>query len=150
MTRLLPFVLLVCAGCHRKSTETAFEAPAAPLTPMLTVSERPSSLQSEQIDLDGDGKANLWNFRDASGVIVRKETDLNLDGRVDVVSHFSGDALVGEEMDGDFDGRIDWVDHYTGGVRDRAEADTDFDGRIDVIFYYEAGTLVRKERLTLP
>jgi hypothetical protein len=149
MTRLLPLILVVCAGCPPKDPPSVLDVTAQPLPDKLSLSERPTAgLREEQVDLDGDGKTNVWNYYDGSGTLVRRETDLNLDARPDVISYYTGGTLTGEEMDGDFDGRVDWVDHYTNGQRDRAEADTDYDGRIDVIFYYQNGALVKKERLT--
>ena len=103
------------------------------------------------VDVDGDGSVDIWNYyasKDAVGdrQPVRREIDLNRDGRPDVVSHFSGDILVQEEIDADFDGQTDWVDFYEEGQRARSEWDTDFDGRADLYKYYNRGMVERIER----
>lgn len=112
----------------------------------------------ESVDLNLDGRPNILNYwRDIGNDrrrLVRKKTDLNLNGTFDIVSHFDeSGALVLEEMDTDFDGRIDWIDHYKDGQRTMSEVDTSFDGRTDTFVYFEpdgSGTnvLTRKERDT--
>ena len=60
---------------------------------------------------------------------MRKELDLNRDGKVDVVSYFDTEGqLEKEEMDSDYDGRFDWTDRYQDGIRVMSEYDTDYDG----------------------
>lgn len=103
------------------------------------------------VDLDGDGRAEVTNYvrarTDAPDLVLRKDVDLNRDGRVDVRSVFDDGGLrVEENLDQDFDGRADWVDHYINGKRSYAEIDTNFDGVFDVFKYYENGLVRRKER----
>jgi hypothetical protein len=119
------------------------------------MSERPSSngLTEQQVDVNGDGRADIWNFfeerTDGPRGLRRKELDLNWDGRVDVRTHFDGaGSIEREEMDGDFDGRVDWVDHYQGGKRVLTEVDTDYNGAFDLFKTYEQGVVRRKERDT--
>ncbi|MBL8615874.1 MAG: hypothetical protein JNM72_09730 [Deltaproteobacteria bacterium] len=140
---LLAFGLPACAP----KTKQVFEAGV--------LSERPSAdgLTEQQIDLNGDGRTEVWNFlRDranAPKVVLRKESDLNFDGRVDVRAWFDdAGVLEKQEWDGDFDGRVDWVDHYQGGVRVLSEWDTNNDGKFDEFRSYESGRVRRKERDT--
>ncbi len=117
------------------------------------ISEKPAEdgLIVQAIDINGDKKADVFNYmrerKDNAPLMVRKETDLNWDGRIDVRAWFDeSGALVKEEMDGDFDGRVDWTDHYQGSRRVLSEVDTDFDGVYDLFKYYEGTQVRRKER----
>jgi antitoxin component YwqK of YwqJK toxin-antitoxin module len=106
-----------------------------------------------EVDLDGDDRADIFNyFRKLEGegrLLLRKEMDLNKDGRIDVWSFFTETGVLErEEMDGDFDGNIDWIDHYQGGKRVMSEIDTQNSGRFDLFKYYESGNIRRKERDT--
>ncbi len=105
----------------------------------------------QAIDVNGDDKADVFNYmrerQDTAPLMVRKETDLNWDGRIDVRAWFDDSGVLEkEEMDGDFDGRVDWTDHYQGGKRVLSEVDTDFDGVYDLFKYYEGAQVRRKER----
>lgn len=141
----------------------AAETPASPSQPARTTSTTEttdtSGLIRQEVDLDGDGHADVVNLlRDRGNggarLQVKKQTDLNLDGRFDVETDFDDTgAMIEERTDSDFDGRFDWTDHYKDGVRVLAELDSDFDGQIDTWSYYlpdETGRshIDRKERDT--
>ena len=119
------------------------------------ISERPTvgGLVLVEIDLNRDEITDVFNYyrerAEADRLLVRREVDLNHDGRIDVQSLFNDVGTIErEEMDGDFDGRIDWVDHYQGGVRTLSEVDTNQDGSFDMSRYYVDGQISRKERDT--
>lgn len=119
---------------------------AGTLTTRLTA----DGLTQESVDIDGDSVADIVNYyREGGGakLLLKKDLDLNRDGRMDVRSSFDeGGRRVLEEMDGDFDGRADVVDHYIQGKRAMTEKDTDFNGSFDLFSYYEGGKVRRKER----
>ena len=138
-------LLTACAGGSGSNRAGSTEAS------LLT--ERPTSggLIEQQIDLNNDEQADVFNFfrdrRDTTRLLVRKEVDLNWDGKVDVRTWFNDNGEIEkEEMAGDFDSRVDWVDHYKGGRRVMSEIDTDYNGAMDLFKYYEGGNLRRKER----
>ncbi len=148
-TPLTPRLLLLALGLAACSAKTKQVLEAGVL------SETPSAdgLIEQQIDLNADGKTEVWNFMreraNAPKVVLRKESDLNFDGRVDVRAWFTeAGVLEKQEWDGDFDGRVDWVDHYQGNVRVLSEWDTNNDGRFDEFRSYENGKVRRKERDT--
>jgi hypothetical protein len=142
---LLPLLLVACAAKSGGATGSVSRAS------VLSESASTDGLTLQEIDLNGDQKADVFNYQrprvETTPLLVRKEVDLNWDGRIDVRSWFDDlGNLEREEMDGDFDGRVDWVDHYKGGVRVMSEVDTDFNGNFDLFRYYEGGKVRRKER----
>ncbi|MDP2306642.1 MAG: hypothetical protein Q8P18_11525 [Pseudomonadota bacterium] len=149
-TLLLSTLLTGCpkpAGGTFMAGDTPETAPAEQLTTTTTA----DGLTEVKVDLDRDGKPEITNYfrerTDAPRLLLRKDTDLNHDGRIDVRSEFDdGGQRVKEQLDGDFDGRADWVDHYIGGKRTFSEVDTDFNGTFDLFKYYESGVVRRKER----
>ncbi|MCB9746406.1 MAG: hypothetical protein H6740_27765 [Alphaproteobacteria bacterium] len=147
-------VTLTLVGCGATTSGKGKEPVSGPETDPSYV-ERPSvdGLTLVKIDLNGDGRADVFNFyrerSQAARLLVKKELDLNWDGRIDVVSFYDDfGTLIREEMDGDFDGQVDWIDHYQGGRRVMSEVDTEYDGRFDLWKYYEGTNVRRKERDT--
>ena len=139
-------LVLLLAGCGPK-TETRTAAATASV---LSVQPSADGLVEQTVDINGDGKADVFNYSrergGSAGLLVRKETDLNWDGRVDVRTWFNETGQIEkEEMDGDFDGRVDWVDHYQNGRRVMSEVDTDWNGTFDLFKYYEGQKVRRKE-----
>lgn len=154
---LLPALAL--SACKKEGeVQSASSAAAAAEN---RIREVPAPVEGQvivEVDVDGDGRAEVWNVHqqheDGSRTRVRKDTDLDRDGRADIISEFdAAGALRMERLDGDFDGVFEWVDHYQGGRRVFAEVDTNLDGTSDVFYYYAtgedpAGVLERRERDT--
>jgi hypothetical protein len=103
-------------------------------------------------DLDRSGRPNLWRYsivEDGKERVVRKERDLNGDGRVDMWEAYDKDGnLVKQVFDLDFDGKPDLVLSYEKGQLVTKEFAPGFDGMVRTTEYYEDGKLVRKERDT--
>jgi hypothetical protein len=104
-------------------------------------------------DLDRDGKADLWRYtvlvEDGKERVVRKERDLNGDGRVDMWEAYDQDGnLIKQAFDLDFDGKPDLAITYEKGQLVKKEFAPGFDGMVRTTEYYEEGKLVRKERDT--
>ena len=146
--------LLLAAGCAHTP------APAASTGPKGSVGSdihEPAGAEHVQAyDLHRTGKPDVWVYsvttQDATGRPVerrvRKEADLNGDGRVDIVYYFDADGQVTKEtLDLDYDGKVDDTIYFEKGKKVRSEKDLDGDGRVDTWNYYDANEkLVRKER----
>jgi hypothetical protein len=108
-----------------------------------------SCCSKREFDLNKDGKPDAYQFVkvvDGDQVIVRKENDVNFDGKIDLVRNLSDKGELAEErLDNDFDGRIDLVVFFEKGVIVRKEYDTNFDNKIDMWRYFDKGTIAREE-----
>lgn len=142
----MPTIIFTILGfaCGNKDVELEIE------TPLISESMTTEGLVEQQIDINNDGKADVFNYyqeRDEGvpRLLVLKKVDLNWDQKIDVETVFDEDGnIVKESMDGDFDSKFEWVDYYQGNVRVKSEVDTNYDGKADLFRYYENG-LVRKK-----
>ena len=148
LTALALFAALAACGPKDGQVEgTVSEATATRLTEAVNA----EGMVEQQIDINGDGTPDVYNFfqprSDGPRTLTRKDVDLNWDGHIDVRTWFNPDGSIEkEEMDGDFDRTVDWVDHYQGGKRVLSEVDTDYNGAFDLFKIYEGGKVRRKER----
>lgn len=110
-----------------------------------------------EYDLNGDKRPDVWTFTtmgkgpDGKDVekLVRKELDVNWDGKVDISQNYDEREQVQRAaLDLDFDGKVDQVNFYEKGVIVRKESDLTSTGKPSLFRYYEKGKLVRKERDT--
>lgn len=89
------------------------------------------------IDLDGDGKTDLYVYFDPNGGLRRQERHAS-DGRVDEVASFEAGRLTHRATDTDQDGKIDHWEHHTpsagGGTEVRHFRDLNGDGKIDQVW----------------
>ena len=153
--RISPLFLLLplAVGCPKSGYDAGGRAAADNPHKLIQEFAMDDGMVRQEVDLDGDGTPEVINYQrprpNGAPLILRKETDLNRDGIIDVRSFFTeAGRLEREEMDGDFDGVFDWVDHYQDGIRVMSESDTDFDGNTNVWSYYEGQTITRQERDT--
>lgn len=105
--------------------------------------------QRRDLDLNKDGKPDAYQFTrviDEQPVVVRKEVDINFDGKIDLVRDLSDKGeLVDERLDNDFDGKIDLVVFFERGAIVRKEYDTNFDAKVDVWRFFDKGAMLREE-----
>lgn len=106
-------------------------------------------LDVRRFDINKDKKPDVikyFKLVDGDEVMVRKEFDLNFDGKIDVWRFYSDQAeLLREDMDYDFDGKVDAENYYEAGTVVRQEMDLNFDGQPDMKKYFEKGVIVRME-----
>ena len=146
--------LWLAAGCAHGSAPAQGAAPTGVGSDIHQPAFGEEHVQT--YDLHRTGKPDVWVYsvttQDASGRPVerrvRKEADLNGDGRVDVVYFFDADGQVTKEtLDLDYDGKVDDTLYFEKGKKVRSEKDLDGDGRVDTWSYYDGNEkLVRKER----
>ena len=80
-------------------------------------------------------------------MLVCRESDLNADGRKDVVRYYTDDGhALREEADRNFDGTMDEVTFFQDGQILRQEFDTQGDGKVDTKIFFDAGKPLRAER----
>lgn len=143
---------LMLAARTPKGTQTAPEQ-VTPTGPTKTTSTTAEGMVEVKVDLNNDGVVEIINYyrqtTPETRLLMRKDMDLNRDGRVDISSTFNeAGRLVQEQMDSDFDGKVDWIDEYGDGRRTVTKVDTDFNGTFDMVKYFENGMVRRKERDT--
>ncbi len=117
--------------------------------------ERQGDEKVTEYDLNHDKNPDVWSYtvaaKDAEGrdidKLVRKELDINWDGKVDIARYYDDrEAVQREALDLDFDGKVDQTNFYEKGQIVRKERDLDYNGRADLWIFFEKGKVVRKER----
>ncbi len=144
--------ILVFAGCSAASSDVKGGAQPTAIMP----AKGGGDLISEKGDVSGDGKPDVWNFyreqpdpQDPTvkkRVLVKKEADLNFDGRKDIIRLFDDEGvLTREEADLDYDGEIDQVNLYKKGILTEKFI---YRGNQQVFIwkFFEDGKLVRLNR----
>jgi hypothetical protein len=99
-------------------------------------------------DINGDGKKDVIRYYDDEGRSLREESDRNFDGKMDVVLVFQDGKIVRKELDENRDGRVDTKIFLDNGKPVRAERDlagrsTDQKWQPDRWEYYEEDQMVR-------
>lgn len=97
----------------------------------------------QDVDLNWDGKIDIWRYFSESGAAEKEEWDLDYDGRVDEVRTFENGVIAKSERDRNNDGRPDVTRHYKAGKLDSKETDTDDDGKVDRWEYFSGQVLDR-------
>lgn len=155
---LWTFALLTgaCASTREAGRDSASGDDAERLSANISRS-RKGNEKIVEYDLNHDQRADVWSFSVARkgedgkefDALVRKELDINWDGKVDISrSYATNGQLEREELDLDFDGKIDQVNIYESGVLVKKERDLDYNGSPDLWVFFEKGQIGRKERDT--
>jgi hypothetical protein len=152
--------ILALSACKKTDPEattdnTKPQATESGAGPVVTKDISDEGLQVVERDLNNDKRSDTFTYQrprpGQAPLIVRKEQDINFDGKIDIVSFFSlAGVLEREEYDGDFDGKTEITDYFqpqaacsNAPLRVSSEADTDFDGRPDKFTYYTANAECR-------
>jgi len=150
-------------GCFATKPEVKPDekAPAEDSTPASAPNIRVEKKGDEKIttfDLNHDGKPDVWTYTIVAkgpdgkdyDKLVRKELDVNSDGKVDITKLYDEKEQVAQESyDLDFDGKVDQINHYEKGLIVRKERFLDgTQGKPQLWIYYEKGKITRKERDT--
>lgn len=105
-------------------------------------------------DTTGDGRPDVRKVflsigggAEARLVLICRETDVNGDGRKDVIRYYDDDGRsLREEADRNFDGKMDQILIFQNGSVVREELDSNYDGKIDTKLFYEKAQPIRAER----
>ncbi len=100
-------------------------------------------LVCREMDLNGDGRKDIFRFYSEQGRPRREMTDGDFDGEIDSITFFEEGRMVRQELDRNHDGRPDEVRHYTRGLLVRVERDDNHDGETDVWEHWSEGRLLR-------
>ncbi len=147
---------LIAASCSSHSPRTATPAVAPPAESAIAVQAIPElkpqpGEKGTAYDTNHAGRPNLWKYSvvvaEGRERVVRREVDLNGDGKVDEWDAYDEDGNLAKAVyDLDFDGKPDLVVTYEKGQLVKKELAPGFDGMVRTVAFYENGKLVRKER----
>ena len=105
-------------------------------------------LVRKERDVNGDGKPDILRYYDGTGRLTRQEEDSRLVGRLDTWTFYE-EGAVRKESDTDGDGKIDLWAVYDGREHQdhlmRTEADTDHDGHRDRVTLYAKGEMAEEQ-----
>lgn len=99
--------------------------------------EATGPVMRDESDLNGDGRIDVWNWFDRDGLVERKSYDLDFDGKLDAIAFFEKGVVVRKEFFHSFGDRPDTFKYYEKGKLTRIERDGNGDGRIDSWEYWE-------------
>ena len=146
----LAFTVLLAQGCVTQAEKARL---AAEQYRAIVEKKLDDGTIVQEVDLNKDRQADVFNVyrerQNAARLMVRKELDMNYDGRIDMTTFFTEEGRIDREaLDTDFDGKIDRIDHYQSNIRVMCEIDTNADGRSDIYSYFEGKPphITRKER----
>jgi hypothetical protein len=156
-----PLIGLLAIGCGGKApkAETAADQRSKPMPAEAAAdsqhcSGKDARHEISEYDTSGDETPDVRKvfLRMGEGALARlvlvcRESDLNSDGRKDVVRYYSDEGRpLREEADRNFDGTMDQITIFQEGVILRQEFDTQNDGKIDMKIFFDAGKPLRAER----
>src|SRR5476651_100432 len=121
-----PLVVILCAVACAAAVAVWLRSPAG-------------SVRTE--DQNGDGRPDIWRVYDRQGQLSEVTVDTNFDGRSDVHEYYERSALVRRESDRDFNGRVDLVEEFEPTTHEhvRSVVDVDFDGTADLLVLFQGG-----------
>jgi hypothetical protein len=95
-----------------------------------------------EIDQDGDGKIDRWEYYDADQKLEKVGFSRGRDGKEDAWSYAAPDGSIARiDISTRRDGKVTRVEYYEHDQLVRAEEDTDEDGRTDKWETYDSGRL---------
>ncbi len=104
-------------------------------------------LVRKERDVDGDGRPDIVRYYDETGTLIRQEEDSRLDGKQDTWTFYEEGRLARKESDTNGDGQVDlWAFYDETGNLVRTEADTDHNAHRDHLVLYERGEMVEEQR----
>lgn len=93
------------------------------------------------VDMNFDGRVDVWVYYDENGQVRRRESDLDRDGQIDDISVYENGQIVARQNATKLGGRIDTWHFYANGTLTQSERDADGDGVIDQWWEYPQAKL---------
>ena len=91
------------------------------------------TLICREVDLNFDGKMDLFRYYDERGVPRQEEIDLDKDGRLDIVTYFDERGkIIRQEFDTNYDNKADVWRYFKGDKVERIARDIDYNGKPDI------------------
>jgi hypothetical protein len=111
---------------------------------VVAVSLWPPAGRVQVEDRNGDGRPDVWRQYDQWGTLTEVAIDSNFDGRSDVFEYYDQGSLVRRESDRNFNGQIDIVEEFEATTHEnfRSVIDVDYDGTADLLVFFQGGRLV--------
>lgn len=100
-------------------------------------------LLRKEVDLNHDGKVDVWSWYGSEGEVSRQAYDLDFDGRIDVIAHYEKGVVIRKEVFQSYREEPDTFKFYEKGQLQRVERDRNGDGRIDTWEYWEGEQIDR-------
>jgi hypothetical protein len=88
------------------------------------------------LDLNFDGRVDVWVYNDVSGKQRRRESDYDRDGRIDEIALYRDGQLFERQRATTLAGRLDTWQSLQAGKLIKSERDSDGDGRVDQWWEY--------------
>jgi len=109
-----------------------------------------ASLNSQGVDYNNDGQLDdFWYY--SGNRIQRIESDLNKDGKIDVVIDYDLSGHPQKSRDDiDFDGKFDTLSIFEQGVIVKTDYDKDHDGRNEAVEIFQNGNLKLRDFFVSP
>ena len=101
------------------------------------------SMSKLEMDLSYDGIINVERTYGKLGKLKTESVDTDLDGRMDIVSHYDGGQLNRKQVLESSSGNTKETRYYASDELIRVERDTTGDSKVDYWEYYEQGILER-------
>jgi len=83
------------------------------------------------IDLNHDGRPDAFVYSDDRGLVRRRESDFDRDGKIDEIAYFAAGVVTRKDRETNLDGKLDTWDFYEGGKIHHRMRDSDGDGKVD-------------------
>ena len=152
MLGLLASLLHVAACSSAEAEADKAKSPAAGGEKRdTTIVHEPCDTESSEtvkVDVKGNGTPAIYHVM-KGGKEVCRAVDLNMDGKIDVFIYYDDQGRERRrEQDFDRDGRADEITIYENGQIKLKLRETNYDDKIDTWDYYENGRLVKRERDT--
>ncbi|MBR56972.1 MAG: hypothetical protein CMH54_02820 [Myxococcales bacterium] len=101
-------------------------------------------LREKRLDLDYNGKFDLFSRFDSDTKLVSEKIDLDFDGRPDATNLYDKGVLREQQLAPGFDGRVSVWNHYDEkGILVKKGRDTNANGQADTWEYYDGPKLIR-------